>query len=189
MRTTWTFHSAGQLVFGRNAAAQLGEIAGRLGVRRVFVVTDPVLLKAGLVEPVHAPLSEAGVVVEVFSGGEPEPSLQAAATPPSPRRSDFRPDAVVGLGGGSNMDLAKITAVVLTHGGQPLDYVGDDKIPGPILPLLCVPTTAGTGSEVSAAVRAHRHRQPDQGRHPEQLPAARRRPGRSAADACRVRRR
>ena len=129
---------------------QLGEIAGRLGVRRAFIVTDPILLKAGLVEPVHAPLSEAGVAVEVFSGGEPEPSLRAAAAAIAAAR-DFRPDAVVGLGGGSNMDLAKITAVLLTHGGQPLDYVGDDKIPGPIMPLMCVPTTAGTGSEVSAA--------------------------------------
>ncbi len=150
MRTTWTYHSAGQLVFGRNAAARLGEIAGRLGARRALVVTDPILLKAGLVEAVHAPLSEAGVAVEVFSGGEPEPSLRAAAAALAAAR-DFRPDAVVGLGGGSNMDLAKITAVVLAHGGKPLDYAGDDKIPGPIKPLLCVPTTAGTGSEVSAA--------------------------------------
>src|SRR5205814_4924293 len=58
---------------------------------------------------------------------------------------------LVGLGGGSNMDLAKLTAVLLKHGGGPRDYVGDDKIPGPIAPLICVPTTAGTGSEVSAA--------------------------------------
>jgi alcohol dehydrogenase class IV len=150
MRTTWTFHSAGQLVFGRNAADKLGDIARRLGVRRVFVVTDPNLLQAGLVDAVHAPLSEAGIVIEVFSGGEPEPSLRAANAAIAAAR-DFRPDAVVGLGGGSNMDLAKITGVVLTHGGQPLDYAGDDKIPGPILPLLCVPTTAGTGSEMSAA--------------------------------------
>jgi len=150
MRTTWTFHTAGQLVFGRHAAARLGEIAGRLGLRRVFVVTDPVLLKAGLVEPIHGPLSEAGVAVEVFSGGEPEPSLKAALAAAAAAR-DFRPDGVVGLGGGSNMDLAKITAVLLTHGGKPLDYAGDDKIHGPVLPLLCVPTTAGTGSEVSAA--------------------------------------
>ena len=150
MRTTWTFHSAGQLVFGRHAAAQLGEIAGRLGVRRAFVVTDPILLRAGLVESIHGPLSEAGVVVEVFPGGEPEPSLKAAQAAVAAAR-DFRPDGVIGLGGGSNMDLAKITAVVLTHGGKPLDYAGDDKIPGPVLPLLCVPTTAGTGSEVSAA--------------------------------------
>jgi alcohol dehydrogenase class IV len=150
MRTTWTFHSAGRLIFGRNAAAQLGDVAVRLGVRRALVVTDPVLLKAGLVEPVHAPLSEAGVAVEVFSGGEPEPSLRAAAAALAAARA-FRPDAVVGLGGGSNMDLAKITAVLLAHGGAPLDYAGDDKIPGPIKPLLCLPTTAGTGSEVSAA--------------------------------------
>jgi alcohol dehydrogenase class IV len=109
-----------------------------------------VLLKADVVEQVHAPLSEGGVAVEVFSGGEPEPSLRAADAAVAKARA-FRPDALLGLGGGSNMDLAKITATVLTHGGNPRDYVGDDKIPGPILPLICLPTTAGTGSEVSAA--------------------------------------
>jgi alcohol dehydrogenase class IV len=150
MRTTWTFHSAGELLFGRHATRQLGDVAARLGVRRVLLVTDPTLLRAGLVETVHVPLSEAGVVVEVFSGGEPEPSLRAAANAIAVGRA-FRPDAVFGLGGGSNMDLGKITAVVLSHGGDPRDYVGDDRIPGPVLPLVCLPTTAGTGSEVSAA--------------------------------------
>jgi alcohol dehydrogenase class IV len=150
MRTTWTFHSAGQLLFGRNATQQLGDIVSRLGTRRVLIVTDPALIKAGLVEPVHVPLSEAGVAVEMFSGGEPEPSTRAADEAIAMGRA-FRPDAVLGLGGGSNMDLAKITAVVLRHGGRPLDYAGDDKVPGPVLPLICLPTTAGTGSEVSAA--------------------------------------
>src|SRR6516225_10053503 len=99
MRETWTFHSAGQLVFCSGAARQLGE-------------------KAGLLDRVRAPLAESGVFVEVFNGGEAEPSMRAAqACIEAGRR--FRPDAVLGLGGGSNMDLAKITAAVLAHGGGP----------------------------------------------------------------------
>src|SRR5262245_54219233 len=66
VRTVWTFHSAGQLVFGRNAVSQLGDLAGRLGAKRVLVVTDPILVKAGLVEPVRRPLEQAGMAVEVF---------------------------------------------------------------------------------------------------------------------------
>src|SRR5262245_23954622 len=150
MRETWTFHSAGMLLFGPNACNQLGNVAGRLGARRLLVVTDPVLLRAGRFERVRLPLSDSGVVIELFSGGEPEPSLSAADSCITCAR-EFRPDAVLGLGGGSNMDLAKITATVLAHGGAPKDYVGDDKIPGPVLPLICMPTTSGTGSEVSAA--------------------------------------
>jgi alcohol dehydrogenase class IV len=150
MRTTWTFHSAGTLLFGRGAVDQLGEVVGRLGARRVLLVTDPVLTRAGLPERVRKPLADAGVTVESFPEGEPEPSLRAAAACLGLARQ-FRPDALLGLGGGSNMDLAKITAVTLAHGGHARDYVGDDKVPGPVAPLLCVPTTAGTGSEVSAA--------------------------------------
>jgi alcohol dehydrogenase class IV len=150
MRTTWTFHSAGTLLFGRDAARQLGEVAGRLGARRVLLITDPVLTRAGLLDRVREPLASAGVTVESFTEGEPEPSLRAAEACLGVART-FRPDALLGLGGGSNMDLAKITAAVLAHGGHPRDYVGDDKIPGPVAPLVCVPTTAGTGSEVSAA--------------------------------------
>ncbi len=150
MRETWTFHTAGQLLFGRHAVRQLGEVAGRFGAKRVLIVTDPVLARAGLVEQLTPHLQEAGVTVNTFSGGEPEPSLRAADTCIAQART-FGPDAVLGLGGGSNMDLAKITATVLAHGGRPVDYIGDDKIPGPVHPLICVPTTAGTGSEVSAA--------------------------------------
>jgi alcohol dehydrogenase class IV len=150
MRETWTFHTAGQLLFGRHAVRHLGEVAGRLGARRVLIVTDPVLARAGLVEQLTPHLQEAGVTVSTFTGGEPEPSLRAADACITAARS-FGPDAILGLGGGSNMDLAKITATILAHGGRPTDYIGDDKIPGPVHPLICIPTTAGTGSEVSAA--------------------------------------
>jgi alcohol dehydrogenase class IV len=150
MRTTWTFHTASELLFGQNAVRQLGEVAARLRAKRIFIVTDAVLVQAGVVEQVHVPLSESGVLVEVFSGGEPEPSFRAADACIAAARQ-FAPDALLGLGGGSNMDLAKIAAAILAHGGHPRDYVGDDKIPGPVFPLICIPTTSGTGSEVSAA--------------------------------------
>jgi alcohol dehydrogenase class IV len=150
MRETWTFHSAGQLVFGRNAVNQIGDFAKRLRARRALIVTDTVLERAGTLERVRRPLMEAGIETSAFTGGEPEPSMRAALACLEAARA-FRPDALVGVGGGSNMDLAKLTATLLAHGGNPHDYVGDDKVPGPIFPLVCVATTAGTGSEVTAA--------------------------------------
>jgi alcohol dehydrogenase class IV len=150
MRETWTFHGPGQIIFGRNAVLRLGEVAEQLNAKRVLIVTDAILVKAGLVDRARRPLAENGVAWDVFDGGEAEPSLRAADACIR-RGRQFQPDALLGLGGGSNMDLAKITAAVLAHGGHPRDYVGEFKIPGPIQPLICLPTTAGTGSEVSAA--------------------------------------
>jgi alcohol dehydrogenase class IV len=150
MPESWSFHSAGQIIFGRNSVRQLGEVAEHLQAKRILIVTDRVLESAGILDRVRQPLAESGAELEVFNGGEAEPSLRAAEASIACGLT-FRPDAVLGLGGGSNMDLAKITAAVLAHGGAPRDYIGEFKIPGPILPLICVPTTAGTGSEVSAA--------------------------------------
>ncbi len=149
-RTTFTFHTAGQLIFGRDAVMQLGEVARRIGAARIFVVTDTALVRAGVVERVCQPLVAANVTLDVFDGGLPEPPLTLGDECVA-RARQFGAQAVLGLGGGSNMDLAKITATVLTHGGSTRDYIGDDQIKGPILPLICVPTTAGTGSEVSGA--------------------------------------
>jgi alcohol dehydrogenase class IV len=147
-RETWTFHSSNQIVFGRNAVRHLGEIVRRLQGQRVLIITDPMLAKAGVLDRVKEPL--AGLAVEAFTGGEPEPSTRVAETCAELGKK-VRPDVVIGLGGGSNMDLAKLTATLLAHGGVPRTYFGDDKIPGPVLPVICVPTTAGSGSEVSGA--------------------------------------
>src|SRR6266851_7177201 len=78
MRETWTFHSAGQLLFGRNAASQLGEVALGLRAKRILIATDPMLAKAGLVARIREPLERANLALEVFTGGEPEPSFRAA---------------------------------------------------------------------------------------------------------------
>ncbi|MCL6503000.1 MAG: iron-containing alcohol dehydrogenase [Pirellulales bacterium] len=150
MRQTWTFHSAGKIVFGPGAVEQLGNECARRRLRRVLVVTDRHLEAAGIVSAVQRPLEAAGIAVSVFAGGEPEPSFAAACAACAAAKA-FQPDAVLGLGGGSNMDLAKAAAALLVHGGRLQDLVGEDRIPGPILPLVCVPTTAGTGSEVTAA--------------------------------------
>src|SRR5262245_50799502 len=126
MREIWTFHSAGQLVFGAGAIGRLPELVpvatastptasgGRkppdqaaTGAPRVFVVTDAPLVKAGVVSEVTAALED--LPHEVFSGGQPEPSLDLAEQCVSQARA-YRPDVLLGLGGGSNMDLAKVAA-------------------------------------------------------------------------------
>jgi alcohol dehydrogenase class IV len=150
MRTTWSFYSAGTLIFGEHAVRRLGETARRLAARRILVVTDAVLERVGVLAQVRDALVLAGIEVVAFMGGEPEPSFETAEACLAFARA-VRPDALLGLGGGSNMDLAKATAVLLAHGGNPADYVGEDRVPGPVHPLICVPTTAGTGSEVSSA--------------------------------------
>jgi alcohol dehydrogenase class IV len=147
---TWTFQSAGSLIFGRNAIDQLPDTARGLGARRVFIVTDAILAKAGVADAVSSRLAAAEIAIDFFHVDKPEPSVEVVRTATAKART-FAPDAVLGLGGGSNMDCAKLVALVLAHGKDATDYTGDCRVPGPVAPLICVPTTAGTGSEVSAA--------------------------------------
>lgn len=150
MAKTWQFHGAGEVIFGRGAVAKLGLVAKRLGVERALIVTDEAIVKAGLLARVIGPLAEAGVAVSVFDGGEPEPSLTVAqACVREAKKANAQ--ALVSLGGGSNTDLAKAAAIILKHGGSLRSYFGEDKVPGPVLPIIAISTTAGTGSEVSGA--------------------------------------
>jgi alcohol dehydrogenase len=148
MRTFWTFASAGQLTFGRDAIKEIGRMVRDRSWSRALIVTDKNILEAGIVDLVANPLREAEIEVDVFDEGEAEPSVDAALNA-NDRAAEFKPDVIVGLGGGSNMDLAKIVAVLHRHGGQPSDYFGFNRVPGPVVPVICVPTTSGTGSEVS----------------------------------------
>jgi alcohol dehydrogenase class IV len=149
-RDFWNFYSAGRIVFGSGVIRRLEQFLKPLKASRVLIVTDSILAKVGVLSQVESPLKAAGLTVDVFDGGEPEPSF-AVADKAIELAHRSKPDVIVGLGGGSNLDLAKIVANVMTHGGNYRDYFGWDKVPGPIMPLVCVPTTAGTGSEVSHA--------------------------------------
>lgn len=151
MPAWWNFYSAGRLTFGPGSICEIGRLTRRaVSGNRLFIVTDPNLVKAGIVERVAGPLREAGWELDVFAESEPEPKVATANRAVEMARQ-AKADGVVGIGGGSNMDLAKITAAVCAHGGQPQDYFGFDQVPGPVAPIVCVPTTAGTGSEVSHA--------------------------------------
>lgn len=149
-RKTWNFYSAGRLFFGAGGIREIANLVRRFSTNRYLIITDQALVKAGVVDRVREPLIKAGYQVDVFDGGEPEPSINVA-NQAIQHAMQFKPDCIIGVGGGSNMDLAKITANVFTHGGTVHDYFEFDNVPGPILPLVCVPTTSGTGSEVSHA--------------------------------------
>ncbi|GAI53742.1 unnamed protein product, partial [marine sediment metagenome] len=93
-------------------------------------------------------VSNAGLLIEVFADSEPEPTLPKLNDTANQLRGNTY-DLLVGLGGGSSMDTAKGLSVLLTHGGVGQDYIGVGKVPGPGIPVFAIPTTAGTGSEVT----------------------------------------
>ncbi|WP_010585108.1 iron-containing alcohol dehydrogenase [Schlesneria paludicola] len=149
-RDYFNFYSAGRIVFGSGVTARLSQFIQPWAPKKALIVTDAVLVRIGLVNEIERPLRDAGIEVDIFDGGEPEPSF-AVADRALAKANASKPDLVIGVGGGSNLDLAKIVACVLSHGGGYRDYFGYGKVPGPIMPLVCLPTTAGTGSEVSHA--------------------------------------
>lgn len=148
MNMTWKFNSAGQIVFGSGSLRRLPGLIGRLGGTRVAVLTDPGLEKAGLLHRVTTVLADAGLQPFVYAQAMPEPDMASVHRCIDALRS-ARPDLLVAVGGGSSIDLAKIAAVLLTHQGEVSDYFGENKVPGPVMPIIAIPTTAGTGSEVS----------------------------------------
>ncbi len=150
MRTHWNFSAASEVLFGRASSQQIGTALASLGFRTAFIVTDGILKTTGLIDPIRVRLLEAGIAVSVFEGGVPEPSTDICTAAITAAQSAFgTPDCVIGIGGGSNMDVSKCCAAVLAHGGAPADYFGENLVPGPVIPVIAVPTTAGTGSETT----------------------------------------
>lgn len=139
-----------RLVFGCGSVARIGEFVGELGGRRVLVVTDPGIVQAGHPSRVCELLRRAGAEVEVFDRVRENPDTVCVDECLSVA-SAFRPEVLVGLGGGSAMDTAKGCNFILTNGGRMQDYWGVGKARRPMLPFVAIPTTAGTGSECQSA--------------------------------------
>jgi alcohol dehydrogenase len=135
-----------RLVFGLDAVERVGELAAEIGLKMPLLVTDPGVIAAGHMERVRHSLQRAGIEPVVFGKVRENPTtrdvqdcLQAARTAGI--------DGIIGLGGGSSMDTAKGCNFLLTNGGRMQDYWGLGKAARPMLPLIALPTTAGTGSE------------------------------------------
>jgi alcohol dehydrogenase class IV len=143
----WGFSTAGRIFFGWGASRTLRDVAREFG-RRVFVCTDQNMVKAGVCETVVAHLSEGKAEVKVFDGGQPEVDRQTIERAAAAAQV-YAPDVVIGVGGGSNLDLSKAVALLVKYPGELSAYYGENNVAGPIAPVVAVPTTAGTGSEVS----------------------------------------
>jgi alcohol dehydrogenase len=131
---------------GPGTLKRLGTIARALGMTRVLLVADAGILAAGYVDVARRSLEAAGVAVHTFHGFSENPDtamVEAGRREAAPARVD----GLIGLGGGSSMDCAKGINFVLTNGGSMSDYRGYGKASQPMLPMIGVPTTAGTGSE------------------------------------------
>jgi alcohol dehydrogenase len=135
-----------RIVFGLDAAARAGELARETGLKRVLLVTDPGVVAVGHAERVRQSLERAGVAVSLFDKVRENPATDDVEACLAAAR-EVGIDGLVGLGGGSSMDTAKGCNFLLTNGGRMRDYWGVGKAARPMLPLIAIPTTAGTGSE------------------------------------------
>ncbi len=146
---TFNFSVPQDITVGKGTLSLLPDKAKALGGKHAFIISGPHLNKMGWVEKISALLTEADIAVDAFCDIEANPSVttvEKATEAFTASGADF----IVAFGGGSPMDVAKAVGVVAKYGGSVIDYEGAHKVPGPIVPLIAIPTTAGTGSEVTA---------------------------------------
>ncbi|MEM2942618.1 MAG: iron-containing alcohol dehydrogenase [Candidatus Bathyarchaeia archaeon] len=148
MRTNFTIQLPKRIIFGEGSVREVPELVKQFGAGSLVVVSDPVISRMGLVDQVVKPLHELGVKTEVFDRVEPEPSLHAAEQVVAvARKSSY--DLVIGLGGGSSLDMAKLASISATNPEPVTDFIGVGKVQRPGIPKILIPTTAGTGAEIT----------------------------------------
>ena len=143
------FESATRVVFGAGKVATLGDFAREMGVQRVLVASDPGVIAAGHTGRGIDSLTAADLDFHLFDGVQENPTTKNVEAGLMIARH-FQPDLIVGFGGGSSMDCAKGINFLYSCGGRMQDYWGIGKATGPLLPMIAVPTTAGTGSETQS---------------------------------------
>ena len=138
-----------RVVFGAGVIERLGELARELNFKRTLLVADHGMVASGHVDEAVAPLERAGIEIVRFHDFEVNPDTRMVENGTA-FVSPLNVDSIIGLGGGSSMDCAKGINFLLTNGGQMADYRGYGKAAKPMLPMIAIPTTAGTGSEAQS---------------------------------------
>lgn len=134
---------------GAGSLSLLPDLAKELGKSKAYIISGPHLNKIGMVAKCQQALKAAGMDSEAFTETEGNPSTDTVAKATEGFKAS-KADFIVAFGGGSPLDVAKAVAVLATYGGDIVDYEGGGKVKGPIVPMIAIPTTAGTGSEVTA---------------------------------------
>ncbi|MGK7394654.1 MAG: iron-containing alcohol dehydrogenase [Candidatus Cyclobacteriaceae bacterium M3_2C_046] len=151
MEKVFSFKMSDKLIMENGAVSLLPTLIRETKARKPFIVTDPGLVKAGLLQKVQHLLAKHDIDFISFSQVEADPRIEIVYEALELARESSC-DLVIGLGGGSSLDIAKIVAIMV-HNHDPLDqYIGIGNIPGPGIPTIMIPTTAGTGSEVTPIV-------------------------------------
>src|SRR6185295_16724461 len=143
---TFDFQPRTRVIFGAGVIDRLGELARELNFERTLLVADHGLVASGHVDEAVGPLQKAGVEVFRFHDFEVNPDTLMVENG-ARAVSSLKIDSIIGLGGGSSLDCAKGINFLLTNGGRMADYHGYGKASQPMLPMIAIPTTAGTGSE------------------------------------------
>jgi alcohol dehydrogenase len=146
---SFDFQPRTRVIFGAGTIGQLGKLAVELGFRRTLLVADHGLVASGHVDEAVTPLEEAGIEVIRFHDFEVNPDTRMVESGTAFVATQ-QIDSIIGLGGGSSLDCAKGINFLLTNGGRMADYRGYGKATKPMLPMIAVPTTAGTGSEAQS---------------------------------------
>ena len=142
-------HCRTRVVFGPGRLDELGAVAGEIGARRALVVSDPGIIQVGHTQRGIDTLQAARIETHLFEGVHENPTTDDVARGLALAQR-YEPELIVGLGGGSSMDCAKGINFLHTNGGTMHDYWGVGKALKPMLPMIAVPTTAGTGSETQS---------------------------------------
>ena len=144
-----SFETVRRVVFGVGAVETLPDEIKRAKGTRVLVVTDPGIKSAGVLDLVANVLARAKVDFSVFAEVEPDPKIEVALAAVEAAKA-AGPDLIVGLGGGSSLDISKVTSVLMANAGPIDKYFGMEMVPQAGVPLILIPTTAGTGSEMTS---------------------------------------